>query len=291
MRRALPITLVAVLLLVVGVLQLHQWGAPPVPLVGETLKIHFLDVGQGDCALIQTPDGRSVLVDAGDEAHSGEVVRYLAASGVNQIDLLVITHPHIDHVGGLPAVLEQFGVSRVLDAGWPHASGTYNAVLATIQSRKIDYELARDLRKPAVCPHVAFEVLWPPPGRRPGDEEDLNNGSIVLRIEYGVVAVLLAGDIQEDAEGKLLASAENLQSAVLKVAHHGSESGTSNEFLQVVKPAFAVISVGADNPYGHPSQAVLNRLAAIGAQVFRTDEQGAITVETDGKTIQVRSER
>jgi len=291
MRRTLPIVVLAVLLLAIGVTQFHHWGAPPIPLGAETLSIHFLDVGQGDCALIQTPDGRNVLVDAGDEAHGDEVVRYLTASGVNQIDLLVITHPHSDHIGGLPAVLESFGVSRVLDTGCPHGSQTYKAVLATIQARKIDYRLACDLRKPSVCGNVTFEVLWPPPEYQPAGEEGLNDGSIVLRVEYGGIGVLLAGDIQKDAEGKLLASGHVLESAVLKVAHHGSESGTSNELLQLVKPAYAVISVGADNSYGHPSRSVLDRLAAIGAQVYRTDEQGAIAIITDGKTVQVRSER
>lgn len=291
MRRTLPIVVLAVLLLAIGVTQFHPRGAPPIPLGAETLSIHFLDVGQGDCALIQTPDGRNVLVDAGDEAHGDEVVRYLTASGVNQIDLLVITHPHGDHIGGLPAVLENFGVSRVLDTGCPHGSQTYKAILATIQARKIDYRLARDLRKPSVCRNVTFEVLWPPPEYQPAGEEELNDGSIVLRVEYGGIGVLLAGDIQNDAEGKLLASGQVPESAVLKVAHHGSESGTSNELLQVVKPAYAVISVGADNSYGHPSRSVLDRLAATGAQVYRTDEQGAITIITDGKTVQVRSER
>jgi beta-lactamase superfamily II metal-dependent hydrolase len=291
MKRSLPVILVAVVLLAAGVVRFHPWREQPTPLQGRVLDVHFLDVGQGDCILIRTPDARGILVDAGDESTADEVVRYLKDQGVNQIDLLVITHPHGDHIGGLPAVLEAFGVSRVLDAGHAHGSQTYRSVLSTIEARRIDYKLASDFRNPPVCEGVTFEVLWPPPEYGPEGDEGLNDGSIVLRVKYGGVAVLLAGDIQSDAEGKLLASGQDLRSAILKVAHHGSDSSTSNEFVQAVTPAYAVISVGADNPYGHPSKTILERLAAIGATVYRTDEQGTIVISTDGRAVRARSER
>jgi len=290
MRRLLPIIVLAVLVSAVGLVHFSPWREQPVPLEGRLLEVHFLDVGQGDSILLQTPDGRNVLVDAGDETSGEYVTRYLARNDVHQIDLLVITHPHSDHIGGLPRVLDEFGVSRVLDTGYPHGSLTYRNVLSTIAARKIDYKVASELPKPEVSTSVSFRVLWPPADYSPG-EEDLNDGSIVLRVKYGDVSVLLTGDIQEEAEGRLLASRQDLESTILKVAHHGSEYGTSNEFLQVTKPSFAVISVGADNSYGHPANGVLERLAATGAQVFRTDEQGTVVLATDGKNVQVRSER
>ena len=291
MRRSLPVILVAALVIVVGMIQFHPWRESPAPLQGAVLEFHFIDVGQGDCILIRTPDGRSVLVDSGDAAAADDVVRYLKSHDVTQIDLLVITHPHSDHIGALPVVLESFGVSRVLDCGYPHGSTAYKDVLTAIETRRIDYKLASELRDPSVCAGIAFDVLWPPPDFEVRGDDELNDGSIVLRVRYGGVAVLLTGDIESDAEGRLLASGQDIQCAVLKVAHHGSDSSTSNEFVQAVHPAYAVISVGAENEYGHPSRTVLERLAAIGARVLRTDERGTIVISTDGRDVQVVADR
>jgi len=291
MRRLLPIIVLAVLVAVIGLTQFGPSVRKQAPLEGNVLRVHFIDVGQGDSVLVQTPDGRNVLVDAGDESSGDKVVNYLLDKGVHRIDLLVITHPHSDHIGGLPRVLDEFGVSRVLDAGYPHGSRTYADVLAAIESRKIDYKTVQDYREPEVGPQVSFELLWPPADYEMGSESELNNGSIVLRLKYGSVSVLLTGDIQDEAEGKLLADHQDLQSTILKVAHHGSEYSTSNEFLQVVKPDFAVISVGANNDYGHPAKDTLERLAASGAQVFRSDENGTVVFTSDGTNVQVDTER
>lgn len=287
----MPIIILALLLGVLArVITLSPPVRSPIP-PGEQLKVHVADVGQGDCILIQTPDSRNIVVDAGGEESAEDVVRYLLRNGVSRIDLLVITHPHIDHIGGLPRILERFGVSRVLDAGYPHGSETYMAVLSAIESRRIDYKLAADSPRLEVGKQVSLEILWPPEGYAPVGESGLNNGSIVMRVEYGDVSVLLAGDIQREAEGRLLAARQDLQSTILKVAHHGSEDSTSNEFLQVVRPAYAAISVGADNPYGHPARTTLRRLNAAGARVFRTDEHGTVVFATDGRKVQVVSER
>jgi competence protein ComEC len=291
MRRLLPIIVLAVLVAVIGLTQYGPFVKKQAPLEGRLLKVHFIDVGQGDSILVQTPDGRNVLVDAGDEGSGDTVVRYLLSKGVHRIDLLVITHPHSDHIGGLPRVLDEFGVSRILDAGYPHGSRTYRDVLSIIESRKIDYKVIQDFRNPEVGTMVGFDVLWPPPDYRVGRESELNNGSIVLRLSYDTVSVLLTGDIQGETEGRLLADRQDLRSTILKVAHHGSEYSTSNEFLQVVKPDFAVISVGRGNDYGHPAKDTLERLAAAGAQVFRTDENGTVVFTSDGTNVQVSTER
>jgi competence protein ComEC len=229
-------------------------------------------------------------VDAGGEDSADDVVGYLIRSGVDRIDLLVITHPHEDHVGGLPRVLEEFGVSQILDAGYPHGSPAYREALCSIEARKIDYRLAADWRTLYISKQVGFEVLWPPEDYSPS-EEGLNDGSLVLRVRYGGVSLLLAGDIEAEAEARLLAAHLDLKSTVLKVAHHGSADGTSNEFLQLVQPEYAVVSVGMDNPYGHPAGAVLRRLRAVGAEVYRTDRHGTVVFLTDGEKVEVKSER
>ncbi len=291
MRKLLPIIVLAVLVAVIGLTQYSPFVKKQAPLDGHVLKVHFIDVGQGDCTLVQTPDGRSILIDAGDEGSGDTVVSYLRDKGVGRIDLLVITHPHSDHIGGLPRVLDEFGVSRVLDAGYPHGSQTYKDILGIIESRRIDYKVIQDFRKPEAGTQVSFDVLWPPADYQVGRESELNNGSIVLRLKYGSVSVLLTGDIQDEAEGTLLADRQDLQSTILKVAHHGSEYSTSNEFLQVVKPDFAVISVGQGNDYGHPAKDTLDRLIAAGAKVFRTDENGSVVFTSDGTNVQVDTER
>lgn len=290
MRRLLPIILVAILVLIVVLTQYGPFIKRTTPMGGRLLKVHFIDVGQGDCTLVQTPDGRNVLVDAGDESSGDKIVDYLLTKGVHRIDLLVITHPHMDHIGGLTRVLAEFGVSRVLDTGYPHGSKHYKDILSIIESRKIDYRLARDMRKPDVGTLVSSEVLWPPIDYEAGRDSELNNSSIVLKLTYQNVSILLTGDIQNESEGQLLANQQDLKSTVLKVAHHGSEYSTSNEFLQVVKPDYAVISVGRDNSYGHPHKDTLERLSAAGAQVFRTDENGTVVFTTDGTNVQVDAE-
>ena len=291
MRKLLPIMILVAVAVVVGLTQYNPFVKKPAPLEGRLLKVHFIDVGQGDSTLIQTPDGRSVLVDAGDETSGGKVADYLLGKGVQRIDLLVITHPHSDHIGGLPRVLDEFGVSRVLDTGYPHGGEQYKEILSIIESRKIDYKVAQGFRQPGVGTLVSLDVLWPPASYQARDESELNDGSIVMRLVYGNVRILLTGDIQEEAEGRLLADQQDLQSTVLKVAHHGSEFGASNEFLQAVKPDYAVVSVGRDNSFGHPAKNTLERLYAAGAQVFRTDESGTIIFVTDGAKVQVTTER
>ncbi len=290
MRRLLPIILLVVLLgLVVRLVTLTPVVRQRPSRPGE-LTVHFIDVGQGDCVLVCTPDRHSVLVDAGDEENSDRVVSYLTKHGVRRVDLLVITHPHADHIGGLPAVLAEFGVSRVIDSGYPHGSPVYERVLSEIERRRIEYEVAQDERSPSVCRDVEFEVLWPPTSTLEADT-DLNNASVVVRVKFKGFALLLMGDVESKAEGRLLAEHRNLRSTVLKVAHHGSSDSTSNEFLQVVKPEYAIVSVGLGNPYGHPSRSTLRRLAAVGAQVFRTDANGTVVVSTDGRRVHVESER
>jgi len=248
------------------------------------MKVHVLDVGCGDCILIETPEGRNVLIDSGGPQTSGAVLEYLAAQNIEHIDLIVISHAHPDHIGGLPGVLSAFGVSRVLIAGDPESDPLYGSVLRCMEGRRIRRLIARQGDMVSLGRGITGRILWPP-DRYGGSEDD---SSIVLRIVYKDVSVLLTGDIGLAAEGELLASNEELKSTILKVACHGSEGSTSNEFLQCVQPEYAALSAGIDNP---PAGPVLRRLNATGVQLLRTDRSGAIIFKTDGDRVIVETSK
>ena len=249
------------------------------------MKVHVLDVGQGDCILIQTPDGRNVLVDAGSPQSSGYVLKYLAAQGVKHIDLIIISHAHSGHIGGLPGVLSTFGVASVLLADNPESDILYKRVLKLIEDRRIRRRIAKQDGKVYLGRDVTGRILWPS-DKYAGGADDL---STVLRVVYKDVSILLLGDIGFEAEGGLLADNGEIRSTILKVARHGSGDSTSNEFLQCVQPEYAVISAGINNSCGCPAGPALRRINATGAQLLRTDRVGAVVFKTDGHKIIVET--
>jgi len=262
----------------------------------ETLTAVFLDVGQGDCIFLRTPSGRTVLIDGGGRSDDPKtdiigprvVEPFLRREAVNKIDVVVLTHPHEDHVQGLVSIVRDFRVGMVLDPGIPHGSQAYQTFLKTIEKRHIPYQRACSGQEIDFGDGVRARVLNPPPSHLVGTEDDANNNSIVLRITYGKSAILLTGDIGQEAEMTILASGQNLKSDVMKVCHHGSVSGTTDMWLDAVRPSIAVISVGK-NSFGHPSQEVQDRLAGRGIKVYRTDRDGAITVSFSAKNPSVKT--
>jgi len=256
------------------------------------LHVSFLDVGEGDAILIQTPHGQQILVDGGPEPS-----RLLSALGRcmpfwdRTLDLVVLTHPDSDHLAGLIPVLERYRVRAVLCGEWPATS----AAVAQWQSLLADRGIARLPAQPGTQitwgETIHLQVLYPPVGWLPLTAADDNNRSLVLRLTCGEVAFLLTGDIEAAAEAYLLANGELAPAWVLKVSHHGAAEGTSAAFLRQVQPRLAVISVGADNNHGHPAAATLQRLHVAGAQVLRTDQQGTIELITDGTVVEIRTAR
>lgn len=201
---------------------------------------------------------------------------FLRRGVVNRIDIVVLTHPHDDHIQGLIPVLRDFRVGLVLDPGITHGSESYRRFLSMIEARRIPYRRAVRGQVISFGDGVEMRVLHPPPQLLPTD--DANDNSAVLRITYGSNAVLFTGDAGEDAESDILASIADVRSDVLKVGHHGSSSSTGDAWLDAVRPRLAVISVGASNPFGHPSRHVLARLSSRKVKALRTDQCGAVTL-------------
>lgn len=251
------------------------------------LRAYFLDVGQGDSSVILFRD-KVILIDAGEADKGDTVVGDLENLGVKKIDLLVATHPHADHIGGMQKVLSRFPVGKVLDAGMPTTSSLYERFLETVDSEGIPYVVAEQGQTIDIDPALRILVLSPPK-ERIGD--DLNTNSIVLRISYGTVNLLYTGDATTAAEDVMVKSGYPLDAQVLKVGHHGSSGSSSAAFLLRVNPQVAILSLGSGNDYGHPHRETLDRLAAAGPTIFRTDTDGTIRVTSDGNTFSVTSEK
>jgi competence protein ComEC len=237
-------------------------------------------VGQGDAILLRLPGGEDVLVDAGGftgtDFDVGEkvVVPALLSMGVRHLDLLVLTHAHQDHGGGMPAVVEAFSPREIWMGRAPPRSMLLDAISRSAAEGEIP--VSHPTRGSLSClGESCFEVLHPPPRYRPGAEVS-NDDSLVLRLTYRETAVLLSGDIEREGESVLLSSGIPVRSDLLKVPHHGSASSSSASFLDSVNPAIAVISVGEGNLWDHPSPQVVHRLMSRGVMLFRTDQEGAI---------------
>ncbi|MCL6610533.1 MAG: MBL fold metallo-hydrolase [Peptococcaceae bacterium] len=246
------------------------------------LKVHFLDVGQGDCILVQFPDGRNMLVDAGKNDSAGVIVGYLKKAGVKKLDFVVGTHPHEDHIGSLDVVLKTFPAGEVFMPRVTTNTRTFRDVLETVKDRGLTITTARAGVSILKSGSISVDIVAP----RGTQYESLNNYSAVIKITYGRVSFLLAGDAEEQSEAEMLAAgAAGLKADVLKVGHHGSRTSTSTPFLKAVAPRYAVISLAADNEYQYPHGVTLDKLKKTGARILRTDEKGTIVFTTDGEKI------
>jgi beta-lactamase superfamily II metal-dependent hydrolase len=242
--------------------------------------VHFIDVGQGDAILVEAGDA-DILVDGGPSGSA--VLSYLAGQNVPNIDLLIATHPHADHIGGLDDVLAQYSVHEVWTNGATATSQTYQTFATAVAT---EGAVEREIRRGYSAQFGGLTLT----ALHPADPltGDTNGDSIVLRLSCGSVDVLLTGDANAASEAGMLADPSlNLDVEVLKVGHHGSSTSTTNAFLDAVTPADAVISVGAGNSYGHPAQDTLDRLAAHGTTVYRTDLNGTVILTSDCSTYSI----
>lgn len=280
------------LVLSAGVLVATLW--PWVRPADGRLRVTFLDVGQGDALFVELPDGRRLLVDGGPGGERrfdvGErvVAPFLWNRAVGTLDAIAMTHADPDHAGGLAAILREFRVRELWDTGLPDRTAEEIRTLAL--RRGVVHRRLRAGDRLELGPAL-ITVLNPPAlplaGSRRGPASDENNNSLVLRLDWGLASFLLTGDLEQEGEAELLSRRWPLTHLVLKVGHHGSRYSTTDEFLRAGRPALAVISVGARNPFRHPHPEVLARLTQALATVYRTDRDGAVLMETDGVELHV----
>ena len=283
-----------------------KWLIPPLLIIAilvwsvvltmpdDKLHVSFLDVGQGDAILIQTPDLQNILIDGGPDPQkiNLELSKKLPFWD-RTIDLMICTQPQADHITGLVEVLRRYKVKQVLEPGVPYESSVYNEWLKLVEEGQIKHNIARAGQEIDLGQGIKIEALNPPLELFEGTSHDVDNNGVVLRLSWSKVSFLFTADIRQEAEFELIGQRANLRSTVLKVAHHGSKTSTSPQFLAAVDPEIAVISVGLDNPFGHPSTEVVERLIdRLGEEkVYRTDTNGTIEFITDGERLWVRMER
>ncbi|HYO64369.1 MAG TPA: ComEC/Rec2 family competence protein [Pyrinomonadaceae bacterium] len=274
--------------------------APP-PASGDELRVHVLDVGQGDSILIVAPGGKVVLVDASNPGQGKKILAKMQQYGAGQVDLLVATHAHADHIGAADEVMNATSVKTVLDSRVPNTTKNYQDFLAAVEGKVVaaggqyvgaepgqSFELGGGARLVVLAP---IQPLFTREDVRAGGNEP-NANSVVLRLDYGDFSMLLTGDAEAQTEDRMMQKGANVAADVLKVGHHGSKYATSEEFLRRGEFKAAVVSCGADNRYGHPSQEVLDRLKAQNVRLYRTDLQGDITITTRGRDdFDVKAER
>jgi len=300
---------------------LPWWRTQPPPASGGELTIRILDVGpiNGDSILISSPTGKTVLIDAGDTTKGKAVVEALKRYNIQQLDYFIATHPHPDHLGGAAEVFKAVKVLNVIDNGQEptvppellppkqtkaaakkpapakkpvSVTKFYDDYKEAVKASGASYAIAQPGTKHDLGGGALLTILAPSEpfftkDRMTSGGNEANANSIVARLDYGTFSMLLAGDAESQTEHRLMTKELNLQTKVLKVSHHGSKYASSGDFLNRVKPEIAIVSCGAWNRYGHPNQAVLDRLRAANVKLYRTDLQGEITITTRGKDNEV----
>ena len=264
--------------LVVGLVGVFlSWGAQ----AGD-LRGWFLDVGQGDAALFVSPSGQVLLVDAGPRGADDEIQEAMRDAGVSHIDVVVLTHAHLDHIGGLKALLGDVQIGRVIDSGFMHPTKAYQSLLKALEDHKVPMETGRKGLSIELGGGVSLGLLGPSDPLLSGTRSDPNSNSIIARLVHGEVSVLLTGDAEAPTESRLMAEGEPLEATVLKIAHHGSDHATSLSFLDASQPKVGVVSCGRNNKYGHPAPGLMQRLARKRVPLHRTDRGGTVAFRSDG---------
>lgn len=276
---------VVIILAILGVLFGKDALNKPKPVIepvsGNEVQFHFIDVGQGDAALIRTAQG-DILIDASTGDAEDDLKAYLDQLGVDDIEYAVFTHPHEDHIGGADMVIQNYNVKRVVIPNKTHTSKTYEHMMDAIEQKNCEVILSEP-EKVFKMGELSCTILAP----IGSSYKEMNDYSIVLRVDYGETSVLFTGDAEILSENEMLdrfgsAKGGMLDCDLIKVGHHGSDTSSGEAFLKAVTPVYGVISCGAGNSYGHPIQSVLKRYETLGITLYRTDLEGSIVFTSTG---------
>jgi len=246
----------------------------------DTLKVHFLDVGQADSILIELPNKETMLIDAGNNTDDKFVVDYIKNLNYDKIDYVVGTHPHEDHIGGLDTVINTFKIQNVYMPKVEHTTKTFKDVLLAVKNKNLKIKTAKAGVNIINNDDLKIDIIAPVNE----SYEDLNNYSAVVKITYKDNSFLFMGDAEKLSEDEIIA---NVRADVIKIGHHGSHTSTSEEFLKKASPTYAIISAGKDNEYGHPHEETINLLNKSNIEIYRTDLSGTIVIMSDGYNINV----
>jgi len=258
------------------------------PQASSDLKVYFFDVGQGDAEYIKLADGSDILIDGGPDdkvlTELGKAMNF----GDREISLVVLSHPHADHLSGLIDVLRRYKVQEVWESGVDYPSATYDEWKSIIAEKNIPvkYVVAGDVR---TIGSLNFKTLYPLSSFEKKTIDNINNVSVINRLDYGNFSALFLGDAEKPVQAQI--SGQMKPTTVLKVGHHGSGNATLEDFLKVVRPAIAVIEVGKDNKYGHPAVSTINILKQLAIRIYRTDQNGTVEISSDGQNYSVQTQR
>lgn len=281
------LTMSAIIIFIIAAQTAGLWINLAQGIQREALSVYFLDIGQGDATLIKSEDGSVILIDGGRDFFLLD--RELRQRQVTHLDLLIISHAHADHLGSVSELVKKYPVATVIEPGVKYDSDAYRDFRQALAANKIPRLIGRRHQKYKVG-EVEIKILMPGKDLIIGSNSDVNNNSIVAKIEYKKFSLLLTGDIEEEAISELSESRVDLKAQVLKVSHQGSKNGTTLSLLKKVQPKYAIISVGQSNPFGHPHQITLRRLNKFALKTLRTDQNGDIYIGTDGSSIEMSSD-
>lgn len=264
-------------------------GMPQESVIPEgKLEVHFIDVGNADCILVRQGE-HNLLIDSGEINFREKILDYLRRHGVTKLDLVIATHPHADHIGSMPTILEEFSVKRFIMAYMPEGKEPTTTVYAKMLEQLYDKDVPVDEAEPGAVYKLGtarLQVLAPL-----SESDDTNDMSVVTRLTFGKRSFLFTGDAESVVERQIMTKGYTLKADVLKLGHHGSRNATSKAFLRKVDPAYAVITCGKNNSYNHPHDETIYRLDEEGIPYYRSDVEGDIVFATDGKNLTVKTQR
>lgn len=251
-------------------------GAPP---EGTVSTVHFIDVGQGDSEFIELPDGKTILIDASTRSAGEDVISYIEDLGYSTIDVVIATHPHEDHIGGLPDVIDAFDIGQMYMSNGVTTTKIFETLLDEISQSNIPTEVPT--AGATLMSGTGYSLTCV--GPMGSEYDNLNNYSLVTRLDVGDSSFLFTGDCEAVCEQEMIDAGMDLDVDILKVGHHGSSTSSSEAFLYAASPDVAIISCGEGNDYGHPHSETLEKLDSLGCTILRTDLNGDITISTDGQ--------